>query len=68
MKLHPKYIIDSEGNRTSVILPIEEFNNLIGLKEDLEDVNLYDEAKKYPQDFRTAEEVFSELDDRKKAK
>ena len=29
MNLHPQYITDVNGNKISVILPIEEFNNLI---------------------------------------
>ena len=33
--LHPKYVTDSEGHRTEVILPIEEYN---GLLEDLDDL------------------------------
>ena len=34
-ELHPKYVTDSEGHKTAVILPIEEYNGLI---EDLEDL------------------------------
>lgn len=34
-KLHPKYVTDSKGKQTAVILPIEEFN---GLLEDLDDL------------------------------
>jgi len=33
--LHPKYVTDSEGHRTAVILPIEEYNELIGDLGDL---------------------------------
>jgi len=29
MNLHPQYITDDKGTKISVILPIEEFNNLI---------------------------------------
>lgn len=28
MNLHPQYITDENGNKTSVILPIEEFDNI----------------------------------------
>jgi len=34
-KLHPKYVTDSEGHQTGVILPIEEYNALL---EDLDDL------------------------------
>jgi len=29
MNLHPQYITDENGNKISVILPIEEFENII---------------------------------------
>ena len=33
--LHPQYVTDSEGRQTAVIIPIEEYNELL---EDLEDL------------------------------
>jgi spore germination protein GerM len=29
INLHPQYIIDENGNKISVVLPIEEFENII---------------------------------------
>jgi hypothetical protein len=40
-----RYIVDENGKRVSVILPIEEYERLIESLEDLEDVRAYDEAK-----------------------
>lgn len=34
-KLHPDFVTDSEGHKKAVILPIEEFNELL---EDLDDL------------------------------
>ena len=34
-ELHPRYVTDSAGHQTAVILPIEEYN---GLLEDLDDL------------------------------
>ena len=34
INLHPQYITTEEGERVSVILPIEEFNELIGNQVD----------------------------------
>jgi hypothetical protein len=34
-KLHPNYIIDNKGHKTAVILPIEEYSDLL---EDIEDL------------------------------
>ncbi|MBE9465546.1 hypothetical protein ACFP1I_27145 [Dyadobacter subterraneus] len=43
--LHPKYIVGNEGEQL-VVLPLNEFDNIIEALEDQEDVRLYDEAKK----------------------
>lgn len=44
--LHPQYIKDAKGNKTLVVISAEEFNKILDLLEDLEDVTVYDEAKK----------------------
>mgnify|MGYP001598641731 CR=1 FL=1 len=44
-ELHPKYITESNGRQSAVILPIEEFN---GLLEDLDDLATVAERVKEP--------------------
>lgn len=44
--IHPQYIVDSNGKRTSVVISIQEFKSILEQLEDVEDVRLYDEAKK----------------------
>jgi len=46
MTAQPQYITDTEGNKISVIISIEEYNALVEMLEDLDDVRFYDEAKK----------------------
>ena len=46
LTIHPQYIKDINGNKSLVILPVKEFNTLMEELEDLEDIKLYDEAKK----------------------
>ncbi|NCD43058.1 MAG: hypothetical protein EOL88_13360 [Bacteroidia bacterium] len=43
--LHPKYVINSTGHQTAVILPIEEYN---GLLEDLDDLAVIAERANEP--------------------
>ena len=43
--IHPQYIKDTAG-KTLVILPQQEFDTIMEELEDVEDVRLYDEAKK----------------------
>lgn len=45
-KLHPDYVTDSEGHKKAVILPIEEFNELL---EDLDDLACVAERRDEPK-------------------
>lgn len=42
----PKYITNSKGKKISVVLPIKDFKAIMEELEELEDIKLYDEAKK----------------------
>lgn len=42
----PQYITDNKGNKLSVILPLEDYEKMVDELEELEDIRLYDEAKK----------------------
>ena len=63
INLHPQYITNEEGKRVSVILPIEEFNKLIGNQVD--DLSyLSDELEKgfnSPLLMKNRKEVFATL-------
>ncbi len=43
--MEARYIVDENGKRVSVILPVEEYERLIEALEELEDIRAYDEAK-----------------------
>lgn len=43
--LSPNYLTDSDGKRMSVVLSMVEFEKILELLEDLEDVRLYDDVK-----------------------
>lgn len=44
-ELHPQYVTDSQGQKTAVILPIDEYNELI---EDLADLAVVAERRAEP--------------------
>ncbi|MCB9201921.1 MAG: hypothetical protein H6604_02570 [Flavobacteriales bacterium] len=44
--IQPNYITDGNGNKISVILSLKDFNSMIEELEELEDIKLYDQAKK----------------------
>jgi len=41
-----QFITDDTGKKLGVLLPIKEYNRMLEELEDIEDVKLYDEAKK----------------------
>ncbi len=43
--METRYIVDENGKRVSVILPIEEYESMLEELEELEDIRAYDEAK-----------------------
>jgi PHD/YefM family antitoxin component YafN of YafNO toxin-antitoxin module len=45
LTIHPQYITDTVGKKM-VVLPMKEFKTMMEELEDIEDVKLYDEAKK----------------------
>ena len=46
VNLHPQFIKDADGNRSLVVLQVSEFDALMEELEEMEDIELYDEAKK----------------------
>ncbi len=67
--LHPQYIKDSSGNNSLVILPLLEFENMLEELEELEDIKLYDEAKKNDSGERIPmEEAFKIIEAKRKNK
>lgn len=63
LTINPQYITDQKGNKISVILPIKDFKAIIEDLEELEDIRLFDAAKKGKQEFIDAEQAFREIDE-----
>ena len=65
--VHPQYINDINGKKSMVILPVKEFEILMDELEDLEDIRLYDEAKKNDTGERIPmEEAFKMIEAKRK--
>lgn len=58
-----QYVTDDSGKKIAVILPIEEYHKIIADLENLEDIRLYDKAKKGEQEFIDAEQAFKEIEE-----
>lgn len=69
LTIHPQYIKDRNGNKSMVILPADEFNTLIEELEELEDIRLYDDAKKNDTGERIPmAEAFQMIEEKRKNK
>ena len=68
IKIHPQFVTDTEGKMVSIILPIKEFQDIMEELDDREDIKLYEEAKKGPQEFIDAKQAFEEIEESRKGK
>ena len=65
--METQFLTDEKGNRTAVLLPIKKYNKLIEKFEDLEDVRLYDEAKREDDGYRISiDEAFKIIEEKRK--
>jgi PHD/YefM family antitoxin component YafN of YafNO toxin-antitoxin module len=60
-----QFVTDDHGKKLAVILPIKDYEKMVEELEDLEDIRLYDEAKKEDDGKRI---LFSEYMKKRKAK
>ena len=44
-RIHPQFVTDTKGNQVSVILPIDEFKNIMEELEDADALYAYQQAK-----------------------
>lgn len=65
--METQFLTDEKGNKTAVLLSIKKYNKLIERLEDLEDVRLYDEAKREDDGFRISiDDAFKIIDEKRK--
>ena len=60
-----QFVTDDRGKKLAVILPIKDYEKMVEELEDMEDVRLYDEAKKEDDGKRI---LFSEYLKKRRAK
>lgn len=66
--METQFLTDEKGKRTAVVMPIEKYNKLIEKLEDLEDVRLYDEAKRDDDGYRISiDEAFKIIEEKRKS-
>ena len=64
--LQQQYIKDDNGKNLAVIIPIKKYTRMIEKLEDKDDVKLFDKAKNRKLEFIDAEDVFLEIEQKRK--
>jgi topoisomerase IA-like protein len=65
--METQFLTDEKGNKTAVLLSIKKYNKFIERLEDLEDVRLYDEAKREDDGFRISiDDAFKIIEEKRK--
>jgi PHD/YefM family antitoxin component YafN of YafNO toxin-antitoxin module len=59
---HERFVIDKNGNRTAVLLDIEEYNTLLQELEELESIKAYDAAKFSDDETIPFEQAIEEIE------
>ncbi|MEY3422204.1 MAG: hypothetical protein RIR48_2507 [Bacteroidota bacterium] len=66
--LNPQYITDNTGKKISVVLPMKDFKAIMEELEELEDIKLYDEAKRSNEPSVPIDDAFKMIEAKRKAK
>ena len=64
----PQFITDKKGKKLSVVISLKNYNKILEELEELEDIRLYDEAKKSKTKSISFEEYLERRNKRKNAK
>jgi hypothetical protein len=56
-----KFIVDEEGNKTEVILSIDDYRILLEKLEELEELSIYDKIKSSPQEILPFDDAMKEI-------
>ena len=61
VELHPRYVVDAQGKRHSVLLSVREYEQLLDLIEDSNDASALDKAVEESTELIDLEELEAEL-------
>ncbi len=68
ISLNPQFITDQKGKKISVVLPIKDYEAILEELEEIEDIKLYDEAKKSNDPSIPIDDAFKIIEDMRKNK
>jgi hypothetical protein len=63
IKCQEQYLVDEDGNRKAVVVPISEWMRIVEDLEELDDIRAYDQAKSDPSEAIPFEQAVSEINE-----
>ena len=66
--MRTQFVTDDHGKKLAVILHIREYNKMLDDLEELEDIKLYDEAKKSNEPSIPIDDAFKMIEAKRNAK
>ena len=67
-RITPQYITDHSGKKVSAVLPIKDFKTIMDELEELDDIKLYDAAKKSNEPSIPLDEAFQIIEANRQSK
>ena len=64
-KIHERFVTDSAGRRTAVLLDMEEYEKLLQDLEELESLKAYDAAKSSGDEAIPLDQALAEIEERR---
>lgn len=61
-----QYLTDVRGKKKAVVIPIKMYEKMIDKLDELEDIRLYNEAKKNEESYIPIDEAFKIIEEKRK--
>ena len=61
--MRTQFVTDNYGNKLGVFFSMKEYEKLVKELDNIEDIKLFDEAKEGKQEFKSANDVFKEIEE-----
>ena len=59
--IHEDYIVDEDGKKKAVVVPVAEWEQVLDALEELDAIRAYDEAKSHPSEPIPFEQALREI-------
>jgi len=61
IEIHEEYLVDENGNKKAIVLPLSEWQEIKEDLEELDDIKIYDKAKSKPSESVPFEEAVQQI-------